>query len=471
MAKTFTHLDDTIAAISTPSGHGGIGIVRISGKEALAIADRIFIGKKGGTPSQFKSFTVHLGNIVDPPEVGPHAPEIIDEVLLTVMRGPHSYTTEDIVEISSHGGSVSLRTILNLALRFNARLAEPGEFTKRAFLNGRIDLVQAEAVLDIIQSKTDAFLKVSTHQLKGELSTELDHIRSGLMAVYTEIEALVNFPEDELSAASLDAIRDNIAGQARNVTELLASSEHGKILREGIKIVIAGRPNVGKSSLLNALLKQPRAIVSEIAGTTRDTIEENAQIQGIPYQLIDTAGILEPRDVIEEQAVERSHRYIQAADLVLFLFDINQSIAKDDLVLTEQFARQNLIVILNKSDLDHNIDKEKVQALFPGKKILEISTLHKDSVPVLEQEIFANIWHETTMDTHGVLVSNLRHIESLRKCGQALERAGKIFAEGLSLEFISEEIKEAVRHLDYITGRDLDEDLLETIFSRFCIGK
>jgi tRNA modification GTPase len=471
MVRSFQHLDDTIAAVSTPGGQGGIGIVRISGPVALPVADQIFIGRNQVLPSQYKSFTVHVGHVVKREAGEPQNYTIIDEVLLTVMRAPHSYTTEDIVEISSHGGPVSVHAILKLVLSLDARLAEPGEFTKRAFLNGRIDLVQAEAVLDIIQSKTDAYLKVSSNQLKGELSTELERIRGGLMAIYTEIEAMVNFPEDDVEPAHREALRRKISEQEKGVDHLLASSEHGKILREGIKIVIAGRPNVGKSSLLNALLKQPRAIVSEIAGTTRDTIEENAQIHGIPYQLIDTAGILEPRDVIEQEAVKRSHMYIQGADLVLFLFDVSQPVTEEDRMLAEQFRHQNLIVILNKNDLDHVIDTDKVKQLFPGKTTLAMSTFQKEAIRVLEKEIFEHIWHGKTMDPRSVMVSNLRHIERLRRCRASLENALTLLARGVSVEFVSEELKEAVHQLDYITGRDLDEDLLDTIFSRFCIGK
>ncbi len=471
MVNFIHYIEDTIAAISTPSGCGGIGIVRISGKEALAIADHVFQGKNKGTVSTYKSFSVHLGNIIKKAEEEGRADDIVDEVLLTVMRAPNSYTTEDVVEISSHGGRVSLRTILSLVLSKGARLAEPGEFTKRAFLNGRIDLVQAEAVLDIIQSKTDAFLKVSTNQLKGELSAELENIRLGLMEIYTEIEALVNFPEDELDASKGDQLFQNCSRQEKHVRTLLASSDHGKILREGIKIVIAGRPNVGKSSLLNVLLKQPRAIVSEIAGTTRDSIEENVQIKGIPYQLVDTAGILTPRDTIEAEAVKRSHMHIKGADLILFMLDVNQPLTEEDWQLIQEYQKENVMVVLNKCDLAHKIEKEKIKEIFSDNIILEISALAKKAIPQLEEAIFQNIWQEKSIDTHSVMISNLRHIQSLNKCHQAILKALSLFKEGLSLEFISEEIKEAVNHLDYITGRDLDEDLLETIFSQFCIGK
>jgi tRNA modification GTPase len=463
-------LEDTIVAISTPPGRGGIGIVRLSGRQALAIADGMFTAKDGSKPSSFGGYTVHYGDVADVKK-----DEIIDEALLTVMRAPKSYTKEDVVEISSHGGAVSLRSVLVLASELGARLAEPGEFTKRAFLNGRIDLAQAEAVLDIIQAKTDTFLQVSTHQLKGELSTELEAIREQLMNIYVEIEAIVNFPEDDLSAN--DKTRDRkpikkaMEAAKERVERLLRSSEHGRILKEGIKIVICGKANVGKSSLLNTLLKTPRAIVSDIAGTTRDTIEETAQIKGIPFQLIDTAGILEPRNLIEEEAVKRSHMYIEGADLVLFVFDAAQELSQDDERLMRVVDGQNVLAVLNKCDLPEKIDGKRIKKQYGAPRVLSISALTASGIDRLEAVILEHVWHDKKVDTHGILVSNLRHINALKSCQAALAKGEEILSDGLSLEFISEEIKVAVNFLDQITGRDIDEDLLENIFTQFCIGK
>ncbi|MCK5506611.1 MAG: tRNA uridine-5-carboxymethylaminomethyl(34) synthesis GTPase MnmE [Thermodesulfovibrionia bacterium] len=463
-------MEDTIVAISTPTGQGGIGIVRLSGKQALTIADRMFKAKDGASPSAFRGFTVHYGDVADIKRG-----KIIDEALLTVMRAPKSYTKEDVVEISCHGGIVSLRSILVLATELGARLAEPGEFTKRAFLNGRIDLAQAEAVLDVIQAKTDAFLQVSTHQLKGELSTELEVIREQLMGIYIEIEAIVNFPEDDVNAD--DAVRNDrpmlkaIHAAKERVDGLLGSSEHGRILKEGIKIVICGKANVGKSSLLNALLKSPRAIVSDIAGTTRDTIEETAQIKGIPFQLIDTAGILEPRNLIEEEAVKRSHVYIEGADLVLFVFDAAGSLTREDERLMRVVKRQNVLAVLNKCDLSRKIDGGKIKREYGASRVMRVSALKRSGIDQLEAVILENIWHDKRIDTHGILVSNVRHINALKNCRVTLEKAEEILSEGLSLEFISEEIKIAVNFLDNITGRNVDEDLLNNIFAQFCVGK
>ncbi len=458
-------LDDTIVAISTATGQGGIGIVRLSGEKALVIADQMFATKDGAKPSAFQSFTVHYGDVLNMKEN-----ETIDEALLTVMRGPKSYTKEDVVEISCHGGIVSLRAILTLATECGARLAEPGEFTKRAFLNGRIDLAQAEAVLDVIQAKTDAFLQVSTHQLKGDLSTELERIREQLMNTYVDIEAIVNFPEDDVDTDN-KAVQKNIQDAGNRVEALLQSSEHGRILKEGIKIVICGKANVGKSSLLNTLLKTPRAIVSDIAGTTRDTIEETAQIKGIPFQLIDTAGILEPRDLIEEEAIKRSHMYIEGADLVLFVFDASDRLTEDDERLMNVVDGQNVLAVLNKTDLPQKIDDGPINKKYGTSNFLKISALKRSGIDALEEKIVENVWHDKRIDTHGILISNLRHINALKNCLDTLSRAQELLNDKLSLEFVSEEIKIAVNFLDSITGRNIDMDLLDTIFSQFCIGK
>ncbi|MCR4336491.1 MAG: tRNA uridine-5-carboxymethylaminomethyl(34) synthesis GTPase MnmE, partial [Candidatus Omnitrophica bacterium] len=347
MSEFLTH-NDTIVAISTPIGVGAIGIVRLSGPQALTIAEQIFLAKSGRIPSECSSFTVHFGQIVDPRQ---GKDELMDEVLLTVMRAPHTYTAEDMVEISCHGSPIILQMVLELAMDLGARLAEPGEFTKRAFLNGRLDLTQAEAVIDMIHAKTQAFVRASLHQLKGDLARELEVIREQLMVVYTELEAIINFPEDEIDDPGRVRLAEKLDIVEEKIEELLATSDQGRILKEGIKVVLCGRPNVGKSSLLNVFLKYPRAIVSEIEGTTRDTIEESAQIRGIPLQFIDTAGILEPRDIVEEEAIKRSQISIQAADLILLMLDASRELGPDDDRLIEQVKEQNVLVVVNKRDL------------------------------------------------------------------------------------------------------------------------
>lgn len=482
------HGDDTIAAISTPRGQGGIGIVRLSGPDALSIADRLFVSKKTKRPdeeplcpSRVATHTVHYGYALDfrPDAEGRQEREMIDEVLLTVMRAPHSYTREDVVEISCHGGTVPLQAILRAAIALGARLSEPGEFTKRAFLNGRIDLSQAEAVLDVIRAKTEAFLKVSVNQLKGQLSAELESIREELMAVYTNLEAEINFPEEDINAdvgqpgaesprasifRALDMVRER-------VEKLLKTSHHGKVLREGIKIVICGKPNVGKSSLLNVLLKEPRAIVSPVAGTTRDTIEETLQIRGIPVQLVDTAGVLSPRDMIEEEAVQRSRQAIQAADLVLFVLDASRPWSEEDQALWAVVAGLNRIIVFNKSDLSFNLTAEEGRPELQGQGGVKISALTRQGLPELEDKIVERIWQAPDIVTAEIMLTNMRHIQALLRAQAALGHALEYGRTGLSWEFISEDIKSAVRELDRITGRDMDSDLLDKIFSQFCIGK
>ncbi len=468
----FQNLKDTIAAISTATGVGGIGIVRLSGDAALEIADKVFIAKNpgAGKPSEFKTYTIHYGHVVVHQNED-EAPEIIDEVLLSVMRGPKSYTCEHVVEISCHGGIVPLRVILDLVVASGARLAEPGEFTKRAFLNGRIDLTQAEAVLDIIQSRTDAFLKVSSHQLKGDLRLALENIREALMQTYTAVEVVVNFPEDDVDDKGTDDILHATQNAWKQVEALLASSQQGRILREGIKVVICGKPNVGKSSLLNILLRQPRAIVTHVEGTTRDTIEESAEIQGVPLELVDTAGILEPRDLVEAEAIKRSHLHIQGADLVLFVVDASREFSEEDAKVSGKIKEQNVIVVVNKNDLEKAIDENKIVQCCPEKKIVSVSAERKEGIDQLEEAIIENVLSGTAVNPHSLLVSNMRHISSLRACVSGLEKAERLLRQKISLEFVSEEIKQCINELDSITGRNIDSDLLDKIFAEFCIGK
>lgn len=456
--------EDTIAAVATPSGVGGIGIVRLSGPDALSIADAIFKAKLGKKPSTLPAGRVIYGWVVCDGEV-------VDEALLTVMRAPKSYTKQDVVEISSHGGPVSLKSILTLICQRGARLAEPGEFTRRAFLSGRIDLAQAEAVLDIIQSKTESFLRVSTNQLNGELSSELNVIRKQLLAAYVEIEAIVNFPEDDIDVKTFEQLKKNILDAKGAVEKLLLSSKEGRLLKDGIKIVICGKPNAGKSSLLNILLKTERAIVSDVAGTTRDTIEESAQINGVPFHLIDTAGILEPRDLIEEEAVKRSRMAINQADLILFMLDASRPLNAEDGQMVKLVSGLNVLAVINKCDLSPQIDMDWAAKEFGVNKVAQISVLKKEGIESLQEKILETAGHANAASSGAVMVSNLRHIQALQNAKDHLKKADVLLAQKESLEFVSEEIKLAVNELDAITGRLIDTDLLDTIFSQFCIGK
>ncbi|MCA9400202.1 MAG: tRNA uridine-5-carboxymethylaminomethyl(34) synthesis GTPase MnmE [Candidatus Omnitrophica bacterium] len=465
--KAFDHISDTIAAISSSTGQGGIGLLRISGQESLSIAGKIFKPRRSKNITESNSYTVHYGWIVEPG----NPQRIIDEVLLTIMRSPKSYTTEDVVEISCHGGSVALRSVLSLILEQGARLAEPGEFTKRAFLHGRIDLTQAEAVLDIIQSRTNRFLQISSNQLKGELSTALSSIREVLMHTYVTLEALINFPEDEIDGQTQRNIEAEIKQSLERISLLLTASEQGRILKEGIKIVLCGKPNVGKSSLLNVLLKQDRAIVSEIAGTTRDTIEESAQIKGIPFQIVDTAGILKPRNSIEEEAVKRSHMYIRSADVVLFLFDWSRPFDEEDSTIIRQIENEQIILVFNKQDLPKQLDTQMVCERFPHARQISLSALSGNGVASLEDAIAETVWHGGEPQSNTIMISNLRQINALKRAFESVGQAKILLENQTSFEFVSEEIKQAVHFLDQITGKDIDADLLDTIFSQFCIGK
>lgn len=494
MAHSLDGLEDTIVAISTPLGPGGIGVVRMSGAKALAIADRMFVAKGKVKPSRFRNYTVHYGWVVAAPKTRRRDSArrssqeqrqddgTIDEVLLTVMRRPTSYTREDVVEISCHGGAVAARSILALAVELGARLAEPGEFTKRAFLNGRIDLTQAEAVLDIVQAKSEAFLRVTTHQLKGELSVELEAVRETLMNVYAGMEAVLNFPDDDVASGEKTAagirkaspqgrLREGLVEAGRHIERLLKSGEQGRIIKEGIKIVLCGRPNVGKSSLLNVLLRQPRAIVTEVEGTTRDTIEETLLMKGIPFQVVDTAGILRPRDRIEEEAVKRSRMHIESADLVLLLMDGSQNLTAADRTIIENTGGRNVLPVINKCDLKNKIENHAIREIFPDKTILRISALKNRGIDKLQDTIVSHALQGREIDTTGLVVSNMRHIAALKNCHDSILKAAKLLRQGLSLEFISEEVKTAIQQLDRITGRAVDRDVLERIFSDFCIGK
>jgi len=454
--------NDTIAAISTPIGEAGIGIVRISGREALKIADKIFVSRNNRRVSTFKTYTTHYGWIAE-------KEKIIDEVILTVMRAPKSYTKEDIIEINCHAGIVTLRRILDLVLENGCRLAQPGEFTKRAFLNGRIDLTQAEAVLDIIRAKTESALKIGVEQLKGSISGEINKVRKQLLDILSQIEANIDFPAEEIGTVNLKDINRRLRNINKEFIDILNSSRRARIFREGIHTVICGRPNVGKSSLLNALLKKERSIVTSIPGTTRDTVEEIIDIKGIPVRIVDTAGILEPRDLVEKKAVERSKKSVELADLIILLFDGSRRLTKDDEVLIQKLKKKPLIAIINKIDLKQKIEKQKVLKNFS--QVIEISAKKSKNINLLEDAIANLVYKGEVPSPESMLVSNLRHIETLRAAQKVIAEAINSMDNKLSLEFIAQDIKEALLHLDEILGKRFSEDLLDKIFNDFCIGK
>ncbi|MBU3959121.1 MAG: tRNA uridine-5-carboxymethylaminomethyl(34) synthesis GTPase MnmE, partial [Candidatus Omnitrophica bacterium] len=428
-------LNDTIAAISTPIGESGIGIVRISGQDALAIADKIFFSKDGSKPSNFKTYTIHYGWIVEKPK-SKKPQEFVDEVILTVMRAPRSYTKEDIVEINCHGGIVAMRNVLDLVLENGARLSRPGEFTQRAFLNGRIDLAQAEAVLDIIRAKTDYALRIGTEQLKGTLSKQIHKIKKVLLDMLSALEANIDFPEEEINPANLKVIQNKLNNINKELEDILDVSRQGRIFREGINVVICGKPNVGKSSLLNALLKQERCIVSSVPGTTRDTIEEIIDIKGIPIKIVDTAGILEPRDLLEKKAIQRSKRYLDLADLVILLFDGSKRLSKEDVVLIRKSGKKNILAIINKIDLRQKVQKGRLVKRFG--KIIEISAKKIKNINQLEDAIVNLVYNGRIPSSESILVSNTRHIEAIKKAQKLIAEAVNSLDNKLSLEFIAQ---------------------------------
>lgn len=454
-------LTETIAAISTPVGEGGIGIVRISGRDALKIADKIFVSSRG-KPSSFKTYTIHYGRIVE-------SLKVIDEVILTVMRAPKTYTKEDVVEINCHGGIVALRDVLDLVLKSGARLAHPGEFTKRAFLNGRIDLAQAEAVIDIIRAKTDSALRLGLSQLKGGLSCEINKCRESILGILAQMEASIDFPEEEAHRTGLEQLSGKIEEISASLKGLIDNSRCARILREGIHLVICGKPNAGKSSLLNTLLKEERAIVTPLAGTTRDTIEEVIDIKGIPIRIVDTAGILEPRDLIEKKALMRSRKEIDSADLVIIVFDGSKRLSKEDRLLMKKLKRKTVIAVINKIDLKQNIERKKILSEF--RNVVDISAKKSKNIALLEKIIADLIYGGAILNTESVMVGNLRHMQLIRKAQKNIAQAGESLDNKLPLEFIAQDIREALGFLDEILGKRFSSDLLDKIFSEFCIGK
>ena len=453
---------DTIAAISTPQGEGGIGVVRISGPSALYIARQIFRGKREGM--DLKSHRLYYGEIIDPDRR-----ERIDEVLLAFLKGPRSYTGEDTVEIYGHGGTLVLTRILQVVLRKGARLAEPGEFTKRAFLNGRLDLSQAEAVIDVIRAKTDLGLSVAQDQLKGRLSMEINRIKDGLADLLAHVEAELDFPDEEdVGELSREAIVDGISEAKRDIERLLATYEEGMALREGLKVVILGRPNAGKSSLLNALLEEERAIVTPIPGTTRDVIEEVLNIKGLPVRLMDTAGLRKTMDEVESIGVRFAKERLKAADLVLYVVDGSGDV-EEDMDLIKGIDRR-VMVVINKKDLVDTVRIKALKGYFKDYRRVVISALSGEGIEDLKEAIYREVMKHPCREGE-VLITRERHRICLEEALHALSRGEETLAHGLPREFLASELRIALNSLGRITGEVTTEEILERIFSHFCVGK
>ncbi len=457
-------LDDTITAISSPIGEGGIGIVKMSGPDVLPIIRAIFAPGAAETPADpaWEPVSHHLyhGHIVDP-----ETQETVDEVLISYMKAPHTYTRQDVGEINCHGGLVPLRRVLELTLRRGARLASPGEMTLRAFLLGRLDLAQAEAVLDVVRAKTEAGLRVAVEQLGGQLSRQIRSVRRELVEVLAYLEAAIDFPEDEIPEQN---VGQALSRAVEALEALIAGADQGLIYRQGIRGAIVGRPNVGKSSLLNRLLRTSRAIVTPIPGTTRDTLEETINLQGIPLILVDTAGISDSADLVEKLGVERSRQALASADLALMVIDASEELLDSDLRIAGLVGDKPAVVVLNKTDLP---ELAKTHHLLPGAQQVRISALTGDGLTDLERGIVELIFSGGVVAPDTLLVTNPRHKQALLEALDHVKAAQHAAKTGLPTDLLAIDVTAAVDALGEITGETATEDLLEVIFSEFCVGK
>ena len=452
----------TIAAISTAPGVGGIGIVRMSGDNCFEILDKFFVQKNKQKIENIKGYSIKYGIIMD-------NNEIIDEVLVSYFKAPKSYTTENMCEINSHGGSVIINKILDICLKNGAELAEPGEFTKRAFLNGRIDLTQAEAVIDVINAKTDKEAKVSIEQLEGNLSRKITEIRTDILDILSDIEANIDYPEYDIEETSVKKVSEFLDKIYFKLNKLENSFDNGKILREGVLAAIIGRPNAGKSSLLNLILDEERAIVTDIEGTTRDTIEEFISVDGIPLKIIDTAGIRNTEDTVEKIGVEKAIEIAKKSDVVIAIFDINRELNDEDEKIINLLEEKNAIIILNKIDLENKINIEKIEKL--NKPIIKMSAKNGVGLEELYNEISKLFKLKEIASTGEIIVSNNRHKYLIKKAIKNVEICKETVKNNLPVDMISGYIKQVLEDLGEITGDTATEDILNTIFSKFCLGK
>jgi tRNA modification GTPase len=455
----------TIAAISTPMGSGAIGIVRLTGADAITICDEIYRPARGGSLREAATHTLHYGTIIDPVDEA-H----IDEVLVSVMKGPDTYTCEDIVEVNCHGGAVAQQGVLSLFLERGAALATPGEFTRRAFLNGRIDLAQAESVANIIAAKTEAGLRVAMAQLEGSVSDEIGDIREAILRVLASVEADIDFSDEDVEELDRGVAEERLATIETRINDLVETAFVGRVLNEGIRTAIVGKPNVGKSSLLNALLMRERAIVTEVPGTTRDTIEEIINIQGIPLQLIDTAGLRSAGDEIEQMGVERSRRAIAEADLVLCLFDGSEAEDDQDRGLITSIPSEKAIYVINKSDLFRGQQPRFNKGLLPNEPVV-ISAMTRLGLKDLKQKIADFVLGGALPPLEGPIITQERHRNLLEAAASTLTTAQQGLRVGLGEELIAEELRSTLSSLGAITGSEIVEDLLDIVFQEFCIGK
>ena len=457
-------IDDTIAAIATAPGEGGIGIIRISGEKSLQVAQSIFKSKSGKMIKDYNARTLIYGTVVDNEKV-------IDEVLVAYMKGPNSYTAEDVIEINCHGGFISVKKILELILSKGVRLAEAGEFTKRAFLNGRIDLSQAEAIIDVIKSKTDMAHEVAQSQLEGSLAKKIKDLRMNVTEVLAHLEVSIDFAEEDVEEITYQTLEEKALELRNEIKKLYDTAESGKILRDGLKTVIVGKPNVGKSSLLNSILGENRAIVTDIAGTTRDVIEEFVNIKGIPLKIVDTAGIRETEDIVEKIGVQKSKESIDSADLVIIVLDSSKPLTDEDLEILENARSKKTIVLLNKIDLEQAIDQTVIEEIVGKDNIIKISALKNEGIEQIHDRIESMVFAGDVKSSSNLVITNSRHKDALFKAYNSINDAIDGIEQRLPYDFIEVDFKNIWDYLGYINGDTVQEDLLDTIFSNFCIGK
>lgn len=448
--------EDTIAAISTPTGEGGIGIVRVSGKDAPSVVDRVYKSKKGIRVSDFETNTIHYGHCFD------QQGKLIDEVLVSFMKAPHTYTAEDVVEINCHGGYIAVRAILKAVIAAGARLADPGEFTRRAFMNGRIDLSQAEAVMDVIDAKTEVSLSYSVNQLSGGLSKRYEAMDAELLHLLTYIDAALDYPEYDVEEVTNETLSTSIDSLLSDVGALLDTAQIGKVYREGIDTVILGEPNVGKSSLLNTLINEEKALVTEIPGTTRDIVDAYLNIDGVPFHIIDTAGIRETEDLVEQLGVKRSMEMIDKAELVLYISDVSRETSDDEAEILEKIKDKNFIHIYNKIDLINDEVPDDGAA---------ISVTTGEGLQQLKKTMVEKALSGSPASDSDDIVSNLRHVEKLNQVKDSLLAAKESLEAGMSVDLVAIDLKDALENLRAITGKSVGEDIIDQIFANFCLGK
>ncbi|KON85931.1 tRNA modification GTPase [Sporosarcina globispora] len=458
---------DTIAAISTPMGEGAIAIVRLSGDQAFEIADRLFRGVGGKRLKDVASHTIHYGHIMDP-----KTEQIAEEVMVSAMKGPKTFTKEDVIEINCHGGLVSVNRVLQLLLNNGARLAEPGEFTKRAFLNGRIDLSQAEAVMDLIRAKTDRAMNMALGQMEGRLSKLIQKLRQEILEILAHVEVNIDYPEyDDVEEMTHHMLLEKSSYVKKEIEKLLQTSQQGKILREGLSTVIVGRPNVGKSSLLNSLVHENKAIVTDIPGTTRDVIEEYVNVRGVPLRLLDTAGIRETEDIVERIGVEKSRQVLTEADLILLVLNYSDELTAEDENIFKAVEGMDVIIIVNKTDLDQKIDMDRVRGLSKHHKLVTTSLLEDQGVDDLEEAI-ASLFFEGSIEAGDMTyVSNTRHIALLNQALNAIDEAMQGVEMGTPIDIVQIDLTRTWELLGEIIGDSVHESLIDQLFSQFCLGK